>query len=887
MRIGMLGSMLRHSGRWSMPFSSLSRVALVGASSLLNPNFLQLRQPPAAAPLFSADKKDNLATSLLAAGIFATVMLPTDGWSDCMGKKRKKDSVMEDDMYEVDYIKARRLVKGQPEYLIKWKGWEDDKYDTWEPLSSLSGLEPDLAAFEAQQKKAQAEFAEQMKARKAAKAAAAKGASGKQAAGSSAAGSSAAGSTAADKAAGGEEVTVEAVAVKEESGLSSRKKAPIWRRFKETSVAGEYECQELKAGGGICGDKIHPCGGPSALWNHHRGKHKGVYQELKGFLSEAAAAAVDGGASPFEPEQATIQAQPFSDARKKECDMACARWLVKSARPITLPENDKPFGTFIHTLTRGAWKPPNHHNVMDCILQISANGQLRFRNWNEAMVVDAVKPSMAGDIWSHGGCSLMGICFYGISSQWKMHEWLVAATPFGSTRHTGEAIDSITVAALKKQGIKWREGGSVYEAVHSKVSDNASNMAKGWAGFDGGFCADHTLELSVKVFTGADGIKQTFARDKGIVGYFHRSTAGIQDLAKIQKTLKLPEKAPIQDVATRWFSSYGMVDWFREQQQAVQMYDVQHGAEAGKQDAYKDNRLQHKDWTINEQSVAVLAPSAQATKLLEGTTYVTISLVLPYIYRLIELSDDGMLYLPWKPAGQQWLRADQLDPKVRAARKLLHADLKRRWIDELPSAQRTELDIATLLDPRFKEYDFPGLPPTVDLSDERKAAVDALQGTWEHDWKPAEAPTPTVAAPTAPAIVTTASATAAAKNGASSSFFAMPMAPELASAPAAADAAALDDLKKYALLPVETNLDLDVLAWWKARDHNKPADPASGRPEGLPHLAKMARQFLGRPATSAGVERMFSKAGKLHDDMKKAQEDDTLEHSLFAAANSD
>ena len=98
-------------------------------------------------------------------------------------------------------------------------------------------------------------------------------------------------------------------------------------------------------------------------------------------------------------------------------------------------------------------------------------------------------------------------------------------------------------------------------------------------------------------------------------------------------------------MATRWFSSYGMVDWFREQQQAVQMYDVQHGAEAAKNDAYKDNRLKHEDWAINEQSVAVLAPSAHATKALDGTTYVTISLVLPYIYRLIACSSDGMLNL--------------------------------------------------------------------------------------------------------------------------------------------------------------------------------------------------------------------------------------------------
>jgi len=81
--------------------------------------------------------------------------------------------VLGEAMYEVDFIKARRLVKGQPEYLIKWKGFDDDKYDTWEGLANLSGLEPDLATFEAQQKRAdQEDYVKQMAARKAAKAAA-------------------------------------------------------------------------------------------------------------------------------------------------------------------------------------------------------------------------------------------------------------------------------------------------------------------------------------------------------------------------------------------------------------------------------------------------------------------------------------------------------------------------------------------------------------------------------------------------------------------------------------------------------------------------------------------------------------------------------------------
>jgi hypothetical protein len=238
---------------------------------------------------------------------------------------------------------------------------------------------------------------------------------------------------------------------------------------------------------------------------------------------------------------------------------------------------------------------------MDNILKLSAQGQLRVQGWFDGMVVGGVKPSIAGDIWSHKGCSIMGICMYGISSSWVINEWIVAATPFGATRHTGDTIDDITVAALKQQGIKWRENGSD-EAVHEKVSDNASNMVKGWKGFDGGFCADHTIELSINNFTGADGIKETFSRAKGIVAYFHRSTAGIQDLAGIQASLQLPVKKPVQHVATRCFSSFSMAEWFRVQQEAVQMYDVKFGSEASKNDAYKDHRMQHADWTIIERS---------------------------------------------------------------------------------------------------------------------------------------------------------------------------------------------------------------------------------------------------------------------------------------------
>lgn len=42
---------------------------------------------------------------------------------------------------------------------------------------------------------------------------------------------------------------------------------------------------------------------------------------------------------------------------------------------------------------------------------------------------------------------------------------------------------------------------------------------------------------------------------------------------------------------------------------------------------------------------------------------------------------------------------------------------------------------------------------------------------------------------------------------------------------------------------------------------------------------------VAAPFSLGGVERVFSAAGKMHDDLRKSEKDSTLEHSLFAAFN--
>jgi len=85
----------------------------------------------------------------------------------------------------------------------------------------------------------------------------------------------------------------------------------------------------------------------------------------------------------------------------------------------------------------------------------------------------------------------------------------------------------------------------------------------------------------------------------------------------------------------------------------------------------------------------------------------------------------------------------------------------------------------------------------------------------------------------------------------------------------------LDELEEYLADPEEPDLDINVLKWWMTKESKWPA------------LSKMVKQYFAAPASSAGVERVFSAAGKMHGDLQKSAKDSTLQHSLFAAFNTD
>ena len=79
----------------------------------------------------------------------------------------------------------------------------------------------------------------------------------------------------------------------------------------------------------------------------------------------------------------------------------------------------------------------------------------------------------------------------------------------------------------------------------------------------------------------------------------------------------------------------------------------------------------------------------------------------------------------------------------------------------------------------------------------------------------------------------------------------------------------VDELKLYFSLP-DATLATDPLEWWPR--HEKL----------LPALSRMARQFLGVPASSAAVERLFSGVGQDFSKQRQSMTEETLEEVTWA-----
>ena len=87
---------------------------------------------------------------------------------------------------------------------------------------------------------------------------------------------------------------------------------------------------------------------------------------------------------------------------------------------------------------------------------------------------------------------------------------------------------------------------------------------------------------------------------------------------------------------------------------------------------------------------------------------------------------------------------------------------------------------------------------------------------------------------------------------------------------AAKGKATMEEVHTYLSLPqsphcTPSGVEFNLLEWWKTHAHM------------FPSLSRMARQYLALPASSIGIERLFSAAGKMHCAFRKNAKESSLE----------
>jgi len=137
-------------------------------------------------------------------------------------------------------------------------------------------------------------------------------------------------------------------------------------------------------------------------------------------------------------------------------------------------------------------------------------------------------------------------------------------------------------------------------------------------------CVDHLLELITGIaFTDAPKTLGTMSTCHSIVNFFNSSTQAMSKL--LLKQVQGRAVRPIQDVVTRWWSTYSMLEWLLR----LKMYLV-----ILQEEGDFTGNLSEDKWKIATDLKSLLQPFMITQRLLEGESYITISLVPFMIYKI-------------------------------------------------------------------------------------------------------------------------------------------------------------------------------------------------------------------------------------------------------------
>lgn len=260
--------------------------------------------------------------------------------------------------------------------------------------------------------------------------------------------------------------------------------------------------------------------------------------------------------------------------------------------------------TFSKTLIPAAYEEAKHN-----LMQIYSSEEI-------------VAVTLTTDCWTSINVeNFMAVTSHYINSKFELKTHVLGCFPFSQSHTSRNLADELNRVALE-WGIK--------DKILICVSDNAANITKAikevlkWKHIG---CLAHTINLIVKLSLNGSHITSLLKKIRVIIGHFKHSSSSTQKLKEVQIQNGLEPKKLIQDIVTRWNSTYDMLERFIELQTAVRTTIALMGKSI--------ESLSPEEWSAAAEIKNILLPMKQLTNMMSGDQYTTASSAIVFV--------DGLL----------------------------------------------------------------------------------------------------------------------------------------------------------------------------------------------------------------------------------------------------
>lgn len=407
------------------------------------------------------------------------------------------------------------------------------------------------------------------------------------------------------------------------------------------------------------------------LPQHLKAKHPEQYQQAEKQREEdeemAAKKRKAGSQRPVAIKLKTqgVQKYPPDSMRRKNIDEAVVRMIAVDSHLPSIVE-DGGFQSLVQLLDPRYLLPSKKHITKTLIPSIYSQRVEEVKQ--ELAQVSHV--ALSSDFWTSATTErYLTITCHFIASSWKLRS-LVLET-FGLKKNpSAEVIAGSFNRVAQTWGISKKIVGMVTD---DDVTVVAAVRTVGWMHVP---CFAHNLNLAVSKAIKADAsVQELRSKCKQIVAFFQDSIKVTEKLHEIQRQLGIPEQKLIQEVESRWTSTYYMFQRIDEQHQAIATaLCLSNGSEMC---------LSSCDVDVLKATMAVLKPFEATATELSVDKSVSVSKLIPLARSLEHLTTSISKDMP------------------------LVSELKGQMRRHFANLEKSHLlAMSTMLDPRMKKMAF-------------------------------------------------------------------------------------------------------------------------------------------------------------------------------------